>query len=116
MSDGNGADRTARKQPVGVPFEPGQSGNPAGRPKGSRNKLGEAFLEDMLVAWSDKGKAAIESVIRERPQDFLKVVASILPKEIAAEVTHNYVARLPAPVGSMDEWQKQYSPTKPVHQ
>lgn len=28
-------------------FKPGQSGNPKGREKGSRNKLGEAFLEAM---------------------------------------------------------------------
>jgi hypothetical protein len=27
-----------------IPFKPGQSGNPNGRPKGSRNKLGEAFI------------------------------------------------------------------------
>ena len=32
------AENTAQKQQVGRPFEPGQSGNPAGRPKGSRNK------------------------------------------------------------------------------
>jgi len=25
-------------------YKPGQSGNPNGRPKGSRNKLGEAFI------------------------------------------------------------------------
>ena len=26
-------------------WQPGQSGNPAGKPKGARNKLGEAFIE-----------------------------------------------------------------------
>ena len=32
------AENTAQKQQIGRPFEPGQSGNPSGRPKGSRNK------------------------------------------------------------------------------
>ena len=32
------AENTARKQQIGLRFEPGQSGNPSGRPKGSRNK------------------------------------------------------------------------------
>ena len=27
------------------PFKPGQSGNPKGRPKGARNRLGTQFLE-----------------------------------------------------------------------
>jgi len=31
------ADSTGHKQQIGRPFEPGESGNPAGRPKGSRN-------------------------------------------------------------------------------
>lgn len=92
--------------PVEHQFKPG---NP-GRPKGARNRLGEAFLEDMLAAWTEKGPAAIEAVLRDRPQDFLKVVASILPKEIAAEVTHRYVARLPEQPNSVEEWQKQHSP------
>ena len=37
--------KTAQKQPIGRPFVPGQSGNPAGRPKGARSKLGETFLK-----------------------------------------------------------------------
>jgi hypothetical protein len=32
------AENTAQKQQISRPFEPGQSGNPAGRPKGSRKK------------------------------------------------------------------------------
>ena len=67
-------------------FKPGQSGNPQGRPVGSRVKLGEAFLEDMLDAWQRQGKDAITRVINTRPQDFLKVVAAILPKEVKLDV------------------------------
>lgn len=66
-------------------FQPGNNGGP-GRPKGSRNKLGEAFLQDMHAAWEAQGVAAINRVIEERPQDFLKVVAGILPKEMNVNV------------------------------
>lgn len=69
------------------PVQPGQVLNPAGRPKGSRHKLGEAFIQDMYAAWEEKGKDAIERVIAERPHEFIKSVASILPKEIEVKTT-----------------------------
>lgn len=63
-------------------WQPGQVPNPAGRPKGARNKLGEAFIADMLAAWQEKGKAAIDRVIEERPHEFIKAVGAILPKQV----------------------------------
>ncbi len=65
-----------------TPWKPGQSGNPLGRPKGSRNKLAEDFIKDLHEAWQTQGKETIERVISERPHEFLKVVAGLLPKEI----------------------------------
>ena len=53
-----------------------------GRPKGSRAKLGEEFVADLQAAWKEKGREVIDAVIETRPQDFLKVVAGILPKQI----------------------------------
>lgn len=65
-------------------FVTGNSGG--GRPKGSRNKLGEAFLEDMLADWQEHGVAAIATVRAEKPDQYLKVVASILPRDLNVSI------------------------------
>ena len=57
-------------------------GNAKGRPKGSRNKLGEDFISALQESFSQHGPATIEQVRTERPHEYLKVVASILPKEL----------------------------------
>lgn len=62
-------------------FLPGNSGF-GGRPKGARSKLGEAFLEAMLADWEENGAQAIIDVRETKPDAYLKVVASILPKEL----------------------------------
>lgn len=67
-------------------FKPGQSGNPAGRPKGARSRLGEEFLQDMLADWEKNGAATIEKVRIEKPDQYLKVVASTIPKELNIKV------------------------------
>lgn len=73
-------------------IKPGQVLNPKGRPKGSRNKLGEDFIKAMQADFEANGVAAIETVRIERPHEYLKVIASILPKEL--NVTTNTVTDL----------------------
>lgn len=63
-------------------FQPGQIANPQGRPKGSRNKLGEDFLKAIQQDFETNGSAAIATVRADRPHEYLKVIASILPKQI----------------------------------
>jgi hypothetical protein len=58
-----------------------------GRPKGSRNKLGEAFIEALHDDFAEHGVAAIQVVRAEKPDQYLKVIASLLPKEMNLNVT-----------------------------
>ena len=75
------ADTTAKKQPRGRPFPSGQSGNPRGRPKGARNRLGTQFLEALEADFNQFGIQAIALVRERKPETYMRVVADLLPKE-----------------------------------
>ena len=52
------------------------------KPKGSRNKLGEEFIQKLYADFQEHGEAAIVKVRTEKPDAYLKVIAGILPKEL----------------------------------
>jgi hypothetical protein len=64
---------------VGHRFLPGNSGLP-GRPKGARNKLAEAMIDDLYRDWKEHGIQAIRECRETRPADYLKIVAMIVSK------------------------------------
>ena len=80
------SDETDEKQPPEHLFKPGQSGNPKGRPLGARSKLGEAFLEALNADFELNGPAAIVEVRKTKPDQYLKVIASILPKDLNVNI------------------------------
>ncbi len=64
-------------------FKTGEpSANPKGRPKGSRNKLGEDFIKALVEHWQENGKAVLNDCATKSPAAYMRVVASLLPKEL----------------------------------
>jgi hypothetical protein len=56
-----------------------------GRKPGSRNKLCRAVLEDLMADWAEGGAAAIKIMRIEQPAAYVRVMCSILPKELILE-------------------------------
>ena len=56
-----------------------------GRKKGARNRLHADFVVALQEHFQERGPAAIEIVFRESPRDYLKIIASVLPKEFVLE-------------------------------
>lgn len=67
-------------------FVTGNSDN-GGRPKGPRNQLGEAFVADIHIDWHANSGDVIKTRRENRSQDYLKVVASILLKDVNMNVS-----------------------------
>lgn len=80
--DDKATDSTVEKHSNLKPWQPGQSGNPTGRAKGSRNKLGEVFIQALHADFEAHGETVIEAVRKDKPAEYLKVVASLLPKQV----------------------------------
>jgi hypothetical protein len=66
-------------------WQPGQSGNPAGRPRGSRNALSEEVICALLRDFRKHGEKAIAKVRRDQPGVYLKVIALLVPREHKVE-------------------------------
>lgn len=77
----------AAKQLEPYQFKPGQSGNPLGRKKGSRNKLAEEFINDFYNDWLIHGASVVEQIRIEKPDVYFKGAVAILPKQVDMRVS-----------------------------
>lgn len=61
-------------------FKPGQSGNPAGRPKGSRSKLSEAFLRALADDFEANGVETVAELRISDPDKYIATIGRLMPK------------------------------------
>jgi hypothetical protein len=66
-------------------WQPGQSGNAGGRPRGSRNQLSEAVICALLRDFRLHGQKAIAQVRRTQPGVYVKIMALLVPREHRVE-------------------------------
>lgn len=79
-------------------FARGRSGNPAGRPRGSRNQLAQSFYQALADDFEQHGVAAIEALRTANPGAYLRICAAVALKEPQEPPTtqeaHNPLATL----------------------
>src|SRR5882757_7943104 len=66
-------------------WQRGVSGNPAGRPRGSRNALSEEVICALLRDFRQHGQKAVARVRQTQPAAYLKVLALLVPREHKVE-------------------------------
>ena len=66
-------------------WQPGVSGNPAGRLRGSRNALSEEVICALLRDFRQHGQKAVARVRRTQPAAYLKILALLVPREHKVE-------------------------------
>lgn len=71
----------ARRKPPGTPARP-----PAPRPKRAKKTLGDGFLEAIRADFRAHGAGVIAEVRTEKPDQYLKIVLSVLPKDLGANI------------------------------
>lgn len=79
------ADNTAGKQLVPYRWQKGQSGNPRGRPKGSRNKFSKRFFEDVHAVWEEGGLEILKAAVVKNPVAFARIMATLVPRDFDIE-------------------------------
>jgi hypothetical protein len=88
------------KQVNGRLWSPGQSGNPNGRPAGSRTVFSQAFLKDLAEVWSEEGRETMVKTARTSPATFFAVCARLIGPEVKLTVEQQLPGNL-----SMEDWQ-----------
>src|SRR5215510_6734202 len=66
-------------------WQRGVSGNPAGRPRGSRNALSEEVICALLRDFRQHGQKAVARVRQTQPAAYLKILALLVPREHKVE-------------------------------
>ena len=77
-------------------WPPGVSGNPNGRPVGSRTAFSHGFLKDLAEVWGDRGRAAMERTAIDQPAVFFACsckIARCFQWPIVQPISENIVLR-----------------------
>jgi hypothetical protein len=73
-------------------FVKGQSGNPAGRPIGSRQRVAEKLIADLATIWEEEGETILRRLALTEPAKLATIAYGLLPREAFLHVQHSGAA------------------------
>src|SRR5215471_6777200 len=76
-------------------WPPGVSGNPNGRPVGSRTVFSQRFLKDLAEVWSEEGREAMVKTAKTNPTVFFATCARLIGPEVKLTIEQNYAGLSP---------------------
>jgi hypothetical protein len=74
-----------RTAPSGA-WKPGQSGNPNGRPVGTRQAFSAGFFKDLAEVWAAKGRDAMLHTATTQPATLLGIAARLIPQLVQMDL------------------------------
>ena len=89
-------------------FQPGVSGNPNGRPKGSKNKVSEDFVQAYAKIFAEKGEEVLRDLAENDKATFAKIGAGFVPKDFSMETSHPF-AVIPEVIEDVGEWEAKFA-------
>jgi hypothetical protein len=66
------------------------------RPLSSRVRFSKAFVEDFSIIWHRFGFKALEQVAQTDPMGFVRLAASLIPKEVRLDMINTPMAQMSA--------------------
>ena len=81
-------------------WPPGVSGNPNGRPVGSRTVFSQGFLKDLASVWAERGRAAMEKTAIDQPGVFFATCARLIGPEVKLTIEQSLPGNL-----RTEDWQ-----------
>jgi Family of unknown function (DUF5681) len=81
-------------------WQPGQSGNLAGRPIGTRNKFSETFVADIAATWERHGASILERMALRESARFAELCSRLIPRDVQVSLSTRMPGNLEA-----EDWQ-----------
>jgi hypothetical protein len=72
------------------PWPKGVSGNPSGRPPGTRQAFSAGFMRDLAEVWSAEGRTATLVTAKTAPSTFFAVCARLIPQNVELTLKETY--------------------------
>ena len=84
----------ATKHVNGRMWPPGVSGNPNGRPVGSRTAFSQGFLKDLAEVWAEHGKETMIKTAQDNPGVFFATCARLIGPEVKLTIEQSLPGNL----------------------